>query len=59
MGGRRHLLKGTEYVKKGFIKVPSFEVFNFEKVKEAHKIIEERKAIGKIVLEFYPVLPQN
>jgi NADPH:quinone reductase-like Zn-dependent oxidoreductase len=52
MGGRRHLLKGIEYVKKGFIKVPIFEVFNFEKVKEAHKIIEERKAIGKIVLEF-------
>lgn len=45
-------LKGIEYVKKGFIKVPIFEVFNFEKVKEAHKIIEERKVIGKIVLEF-------
>jgi len=41
-------LKGIEYVKKGFIKVPIFEVFNFEKVKEAHKIIEERKQLAKL-----------
>lgn len=52
MGGRKHLLKGLEYIKKGFIKVSISKVLNFEKAQEAHRLIEERKIFGKIVLKF-------
>lgn len=52
MGSRRHLLKGLEFVERGFIKPIVGKVMNIEKIQNAHRLIEERKIFGKVVLKF-------
>ncbi len=51
MGARKHLLKGLELVEKGFIKPIVGKVMNLDKVQNAHRLIEERKVFGKVVLK--------
>ncbi len=51
MGGRRHLLKGLEFVRKGKIKPFIHTVLPLEEIKKAHKLLEEREVFGKVVLK--------
>ena len=51
MGGRKHLLKGLDLVQRGFIKPIVGKVMSIDKIQNAHKLIEQRKIFGKIVLK--------
>lgn len=51
MGARKHLLKGLELVEMGFIKPIVGKVMSIDKIQNAHKLIEERKIFGKVVLK--------
>lgn len=50
MGRRKDLFDGLELVKKGKIKPVIHTVLPLEEIKKAHKLLEERKVFGKIVL---------
>ena len=51
MGARRHLLKGLELVRKGKVKPFIHTVLPLEEIRKAHKLLEERKVFGKVVLK--------
>jgi len=51
MGTRRELLKITELVERGLLSPLIDSVFNLEQVKEAHKRMESRQHVGKIILK--------
>ncbi|MEO0255435.1 MAG: zinc-binding dehydrogenase [candidate division WOR-3 bacterium] len=51
MGRRKDLLDGLQLVNMGKIKPVIYEVLPLEEIIKAHRMLEERKAFGKIVLK--------